>query len=514
MTSNRALLVFVTTSFFGCSSAAVGQGQTVYLQPSWRPAATNLTAYKPGESPPVNANSSTPYYIESPVNRVGVHGAYATTPGATTVAPWNSGARPAIVPDQMIRPMVASPSGLVPGAPAVPLTPRVAPMTPAQTISNPAPAPLAMPVVPSAPATPSAAPAVNPTPPMVNPTPPPAPSPPPTPTVASPPEPFVDPDVFPQGAQSWVDIDIASYTSRFRPGDAPEQSVREWIVRKSDRSLWGGGEVASLVVTPEHVRIYHTPAVQQQVRDLLGRFLYYTPGEFATRVQIVNARDGRWRNDYSAYLSPAGSSGKVWIGSSADVAAIASALTERDAQATLAREEFQMFNGQHSYIGWSPRADRDPDPQRTGRPVEDGVTVNVSPLIESDAATTELYLAAAVRRESAGNASSLGGPATPQLEEQAVREIVRLAPGQAVIASLGQVASFANDKTLLGKPKPAEVLVIIECRPSANNTVNGRPVVLASAEPQRSTSARPSISAKTPRQRLFHVPPVLTAPVD
>lgn len=502
MMTRRTALLLVLTALTAWSRTAVGQGQTVYLQPAWRgvpSGSTNLTAYKPGgENPPAASSSGWPYYVEPPMVRPGA-GGYVATPGATTVAPWNTGARPAIVPDQMIRPMVASPNGLVPGAPAVPVT------QPLPTPPAVAPTPVT-PVVPSAPSVPSepsggfgglstSAP------------------PPPSQPAASPPEPFVDPNVFPQGGQSWVDIDIATYTSRFRPGDAPERSVREWILRKTDRSLWVGGEVASLVVTPEHVRIYHSPSVQQQVRDLLGRFLYYMPGEFTTRVQIINARDSRWRSDYAAYLVPAGSSGKVWIGSSADVAAIASALSERDAQATLAREEFQMVNGQHSYVGWSPRADRDPDPKRTGRPVEDGVTVNVSPLIESDAATTELYLAAAVRRETT-SAAPFGGPTTPNIEEGALAEIVRLAPGQAVIASLGQVASFTNDKTLLGKPKPAEILVVIECRPSANNTVNGRPVVLASAEPRRSTSARPAITAKGPRQRLFHVPPVLTGPVD
>jgi hypothetical protein len=485
----------------------------VHLQPAWRTPSGASTSYNTtaaANGGGAYASVGSPYYTDSPLYRsVGMVGGAPVSSMVSTPAPWDASGRPAIVPDQMIQPMVSTPSGPVPAAPA-PISPQpAAGGVPVQPASQ------STPVFPSAPLWPNA----------------PAPAPPPAAESAPPapaplnPAPFVDPNVFAPSGQSWVEIDITPYTGRFPPSAEAHASVREWIVRKTDPSSWLGGEVASLVVSPERVRIYHTPSVQQQVRDLLGRMLYYTPGEFQTRVQVVNVRNARWRAEAGSVLTPAGSSGKVWIGRLEDLSEISNSITSRDSGTLLANPDVVVFNGQKLRVGWSPHAGRDPDPQRTGRPVEEGVVVDVSPLIDSDAASVEVDLSAAVRRDAARGTSFFGSSgesgSSRQVEEGSVRELVSVPPGYGIVASIGQVASFDDSKGFLGRNKTAEIVVIVACRPSPNNTINGRPVVLASANPpQRSTSHRPAESTEAPKRpsnrlpKPFFVPPELTRPVD
>lgn len=496
----------------GSSAQTMYAANIVHLQPAWRtPTGTStVTAYNAtaANTGGVYVSSGSPYYTDSPLYRtVGIVGGAPAASAVSTPAPWDASGRPAIVPDQMIQPLVSTPSGPVPAAPAS-TSPQ--PATGGAPIQ---PASQSTPVFPSAPAWPSAPAAAAP-----------PEAAPPSPAALNP-APFVDPDVFTPSGQSWVEIDITPYTGRFSPTAEAHASVRGWIIRKTDPSSWLGGEVASLVVSPERVRIYHTPAVQQQVRDLLGRMLYYTPGEFQTRVQVVNVRNSRWRAEAGSALTPAGSSGKVWIGRLEDLAEISASITSRDSGTLLANPEVVVFNGQKLHVGWSPHAGRDPDPQRTGRPVEEGVVVDVSPLIDSDAASVELDVSAAVRRDAPRATSLLGTArefgASKQIEEGSVRELVSTPPGYGVVASLGQVASFDDSKGFLGRSRSAEVVVIVACRPSPNNTINGRPIVLASASPpQRSTSHRPTESTPAPTRpssrlpKPFLVPPELTRPVD
>jgi hypothetical protein len=490
------------------------QGTATTLSPAWRPMQGGATTVpvrttvrsgtaSPATPSPVNGSI---YYNDSPMYRSGMMTSYLpqtqaiTTPGVATTPVLATG-RPAIVPEQMIQPMVQTSNGLVPGQAAT---------TPIQTTSNTVTpvAPAIVPVIPSAPT----AVVTNPVPPVV----PVSTQPPATPqaapasasTPASPPtEPFVDPNVFVPAGQTWVDVDISSYVNRFPPGSGAERSVQEWIMKKYS-NIVGGNQVSSLVVTSERVRLYQTPAVQQQVLTLLGRFIYYTPGEFPSQVRVINTRNLSWRNKYDGALSPTGQAGardRMWLVSASDAKKMIEELGNPSATlweksgAMLANPDPIAYNGQHVIVDWSPRPGQKSDPKGIGEPTEDGVLLNFSPLIETDAATIELAVSAAVRRTAVEQRNPLNGEPSgrPETVENQLNETVSITPGKVLLFSLGEVPSFDNKRGLFGKEKLAEVLVFIACQPSPSNTVKGQPVQVAAVEDiQTRVAARPSDASR------------------
>ena len=500
------------------AQAAYGYpGSVSQVAPAWQPASGGaargtipITTTVRSGTTQVASGGSSPYYNDSPIYRSGMMTSYIpqtqamTTPVMATTAPLATG-RPAIVPEQMIQPMVQTPNGLVPGQAAT---------TPIQTTSNtvtPTPAPqvpFVPAVIPSAPSAPAMAqPVATPvsTPPVA--TVPVTPASIPNPTAAPGAQPFVDPNVFAPAGQSWMDVDISPYVSRFPAGAGAERSVQEWILKKYG-NIVGGNQVSSLVVTSERVRLYQTPAVQQQVLSLLGRFLYYTPGEFQTQVRVINTRDLTWRAKYGNALEQTGQSGardRMWLISAADAKEMIEKLGE--AHPTLWEKSGLMltnpdpvaYNGQHVVIDWSPQSGHKCDPQGIGEPTEDGVLLNFSPLIDTDAATIEMAVSAGVRRTGAESRSAMTGAPTgrPEVVENQLNETILLPPGKVLMFSLGEVPSFDNKRGLLGKEKLAEVLVFIACQPSPSNSVKGQQVQVAQvAAIEKRVAARPSDTAR------------------
>lgn len=278
---------------------------------------------------------------------------------------------------------------------------------------------------------------------------------------------------------------------------------------KKYSNVVGGSQVSSLVVTNERVRLYQTPAVQQQILTLLGRFIYYTPGEFPSQVRVINTRNLSWRNKYDGALSPTGQAGardRMWLVSAGDAKKMieelgnpSNTLWEKSG-AMLANPDPTAYNGQHVIIDWSPRPGQKCDPKGIGEPTEDGVLLNFSPLIDTDAATIELAVSGAVRRTAVEQQNPLNGKPSgrPETVENQLNETVSIPPGKVLLFSLGEVPSFDNKRGLFGKEKLAEVLVFIACQPSPSNAVKGQPVQVAAVEDiQTRVAARPSDASRS-----------------
>ncbi len=469
---------------FAMPTALFGQA-TYAVAPAWQPLGggpvaapqTPIVARQGSTSYAVN---SSPYYGVAPIYSSGMMTTFLpqtapTAPMANAMpAATVSGIRPTIVPDQMMTPMVQTSQGLVPGTPGV-VTPTAVPAS----IST-QPMITAAPTVPPASVFPTLQPNYVP----VNPaavastTPPPS-APPATqnPLPASPAQqpapatqPLADPNVFVSSGQEWMDIDLTPYTRDFPEGSGAEKSVREWIVRKFDPQTWTGNQVSSLVVTPSHVKVFHNAAVQKSVCDLLVRFLYYKPGTFQSQVRVLATRDQRWQSKYQSALLPAGqngTSGRVWLVRGEDAKAMINDLGGGNSGSLLANPDAVVVNGQHLTIDWSPRAGQKADPSGTGKPTQDGVLVTFSPLIDVDAATVEMDLAAALRRTvEAKTTWGTRNEYRPDVSESSVRDLVKIPPGQIVLASLGRVPSFEGSRNFFGQDKVTEILVFLACTPS------------------------------------------------
>lgn len=479
--------------------AQVMYSPTDYHQaPAWQPVAgfpqATMTS-KPvgnGLSSPPTGPSGWPYYTESP--RYASWRAPAPTgfsgPANPVAIPWQS--QPisiAITPTTA--PVAANP-------PAPPIVPVSQPNPTVPVAAGPATAP---PIATAPAAAPPAA------------------TSPPAAAANAKNEPFVDERVFLQGNKAWTEYDISGYTRRFSPADKPEEAIREWILKDTGEPVWHGGEVASLSVSPTKVTVYHTPAVQEQVAKLIGRFVWYMPGEFNARIRVVSARHVHWRKELLPRLQPAiqGEPGReAWFIDRADATLLVAEFDNAWQNQLLADREFRVVNGQTAQAFWPGKkseyirtisveksSDGGLSPYSSFRPTveqtQDGVEVSFSPLIARDAATIEVDLKIKARKLSAAREVRLDAPGRPKVDVPEVatadfKARLLLPPGKLILCSLGLVPSIQNHRGLFGRDRPEELLLLLEIRPSQANTVAGqsvRPVVQPEPTPATRTASKP-----------------------
>lgn len=435
---------------------------------------------------------SSPYYNDSPLfapqttpvwpmMRLQPQGAPVPTsvPAQSTVTPW---APSPAVPQATLAPAAAA--TVVP-PPTQPASPVKVPLTPPA-----APQPAA------APASPPAGAADAPT------------------AVASTAAPFVDQTVFLPARQEWREYDITAYTAKFPPSARAEDAVRQWILRETGEGSWHGIDVASLTVSPSRIRVYHGPQTQEQVARLLGRFLYYVPGQFRSRVRIWSVKDSDWRSRSAVALQSVGkgpAAGKVWLISPADANVLAEHLSHRNNGTVLAEPEFLVANGQTAQVRWS-EDNTSGSAATDGASVDEGITLRFSPLIAEDAVSLTVDIDAVARRRQEKGVKRIGHygptPAIVPVDAAETKTQVQLPPGRVVLLSLGLFPELPEQKRLLGKVKKQELVALIEIVPEGVNTIAGTPIVAPQAAVQpadRKTVAKPS--------RGWQSPPELTRPV-
>jgi hypothetical protein len=343
--------------------------------------------------------------------------------------------------------------------------------------------------------------------------------------------PFVDDRVFVQGGKAWKEYDISAYTAKFYPNDHPEEAVRKWLLAETGGpQAWHGSDVSSLAVSRQRVTVYHTPEMQARVADLLGRFVYYNPGEMQARVQIVNVKHVKWRKELLPKLHPidSTSSGReVWLIEPADANALLQMTTNGWNGELLADKEFKVANGQTAKGFWPTKdggyvrkLSASGGQYTSYRPSEvstqDGVSFSISPLIATDAATLELDLEVKASKLASVKEVHIDAPGRAKVEVPEVSTAVVsgkfvVPPGKYLLVSLGLVPSIQSRKGLLGRDKRDEVLVLVEVFPAANNTIAGaaapaRPPVVARM-PVQTASAKMSSTAQPPP---FHeMPPII-----
>ena len=111
-------------------------------------------------------------------------------------------------------------------------------------------------------------------------------------------------DQLPRSAgQIWREYDITPYTSKVTTAN-PEQAVLNWILRETGKELWFRGPMSILHVDRERVYVYHTPAVHQQVKPIIDRFVRTRGQVQALDVNLVTITQPNWRSQAYTMLQP------------------------------------------------------------------------------------------------------------------------------------------------------------------------------------------------------------------
>jgi hypothetical protein len=95
--------------------------------------------------------------------------------------------------------------------------------------------------------------------------------------------------------QLYREYDISPYTLRVTSTRRPEQAIVDWILRETGYEAWHSETLAILSATPRKLRVYHTPAVQAVVADVVDRFVNSEAETQAFSLRVVTVDSPNWR---------------------------------------------------------------------------------------------------------------------------------------------------------------------------------------------------------------------------
>lgn len=332
--------------------------------------------------------------------------------------------------------------------------------------------------------------------------------------------PFVDEAVFSAGGQSWREYDIAAYTGRFLAEDRPEHAIRRWLLSQTGGpTAWFGQETTALKISRDRVQAYQTPEMQARIANVIGRFVYYTPGRFRCRARVYNlAHVKAWRSEFQPRLISVGSNSpgrQAWLIEQVDANQFVNKYDNQHGGYLLGDQRFVVGNGQDATVTvpldsktfvrdvaveTNGQAGNSTSYRQRSEQIEDGVRIRLSPLIAQDASTIELDVQASTLKVAANKSVTLDAAGKPKVDVPAVStalfdERIEVKPGRFVLISLGLGPNF-DPRFRLFKKELAEIVVLLEVNPESGNTINGQPI------PRPSTVAASSpVSGSPPATR-------------
>lgn len=205
-----------------------------------------------------------------------------------------------------------------------------------------------------------------------------------------------------EAGQAWRTFDIVRYTELPHKESNPQNSIVEWIFRRTSTALWHGEKIAVLSASRSKVRAYHNAKILDQVSDVVDRFVDTLSDFLSIRVRFFAANDTRWR--YSVYkrLNSIGSGPQgqqIWTLRNDDAALILSQMQIAQGGRLLAEQKFDMINGQTLIMKTTAPRSYTGSLQREGavaqgfqpktEELEEGISLRLSPLLSYEGDTLD-----------------------------------------------------------------------------------------------------------------------------
>jgi hypothetical protein len=200
----------------------------------------------------------------------------------------------------------------------------------------------------------------------------------------------------------WQVFDISKYTGLPHKENNPQNSLVDWIFRRTTTAPWHGEKVAVLAAGRTKIKAYHNSKVLDQVSEVIERFTDAMDDYLKLRVRFVAAGDTRWRYAVYSKLNPIGSGPQgqqIWSLDSDQAQFVLTQMQVWQGFRLLAEKQFEMINGQTLFLNTSsPRAytggmQRDSAVGQGFQPkteeLEEGVTLRLSPLLSYDGDTLD-----------------------------------------------------------------------------------------------------------------------------
>ena len=98
--------------------------------------------------------------------------------------------------------------------------------------------------------------------------------------------------------------DITSYTNRPTQSQSPQNTITNWVLRRTGNETWHGEPFGFMTATREQLVVYHTPDMQNYIADTVDRFVSSKNAQKSYSLRIVSLAGPDWRNKNYTYLVP------------------------------------------------------------------------------------------------------------------------------------------------------------------------------------------------------------------
>ncbi len=298
--------------------------------------------------------------------------------------------------------------------------------------------------------------------------------------------------------QVWREYDISPYTIRVESSQHPEQAIVDWILRETGYEAWHSTPVGLLSADRKVLRVYHTPQMQGIVAEIVDRFVSSRAQNHGFGLRIITMKNPNWRTRALPLMTaiPVQSPGvQGWIMAREDAAILLSELRRRTDFREHTTAHQLVLNGQSSVVStMRPRSYAKgivltqttwPGYQPEMGQIDEGFTLEFSPLLSTDAATTDAVVKLKLAQIEKMLPVQLEVPSkiaqnqkaqveVPQLTMIQMHERFRWPTDHVLLLSIGVVATPGPEKESLvdllplpDSPPRADALLIVESSDTA-----------------------------------------------
>lgn len=330
--------------------------------------------------------------------------------------------------------------------------------------------------------------------------------------------------------QVWREYDIAPYTQRVAQDPKPQQRIVDWILRETGYEAWHSETFGILNATRDTLTVYHTPAMQAIVTDIVDRFVNGRAADHAFSMRILTVRNPDWRVKALSLMTPISvqSPGlQGWTMPKENHALLMSELARRSDVRDYNAAGQLVPNGQaivfstmrpRGYVkGIVPTQNAWPGYQPETGSIEEGASLEFNPLLSMNLDAAEaviklrLHQIEKMRRVSLDlpTPAIAGGSSAgqrlqvevPQLTMANLHERFRWPADQVLLLSMGMVATPGPESggafsgilpDMIKSPPRADALLFVEARNARTPTAGPVAGSISGPNGRVSTAVRPT----------------------